>query len=53
LHVQPRPTHVEVLDGAGRRETVRNRTDETPILLPIAIGGLARASVVRKHRRSS
>ena len=55
LHVQARPTHVEVLDGDGRREVVRIRNIETPILIAIAIGGLACASVVRvlTRRRST
>ena len=55
LHVQARPTHVEVLDGEGRREVVRIRNVETPILIAIAIGGLACASIVRAvaRRRTS
>ncbi|HVJ98619.1 MAG TPA: hypothetical protein VNC41_17455 [Acidimicrobiia bacterium] len=47
LHVQARPDHVEVLDADGRREIVRIRNVETPLLIAIAISGLACASVVR------
>jgi hypothetical protein len=47
LHVQARPDHVEVLDGDGRREIVRIRNVETPLLVAIAVGGVACASVVR------
>ncbi len=51
LHVQARPTHVEVLERDGRREVVRIRNVETPILLAIAVGGVACASVVRALAR--
>ena len=51
LHVQARPTHVEVLDQDGRREIVRIRNLETPILLAIAIGGIACAGLARALAR--
>jgi hypothetical protein len=51
LHVRARPTHVEVLDGDGRRRVVRIHDIERTLMAAIGVAGAVLVLATRAYRR--